>query len=314
MNKNNTKTINPKLSDINFTSNVELLKECSNYLDLITGIEEGVKISLDYYLAITKSDEVDSLTTFYKKLDSEKMTLLNNDFVDFWVRRFESTSDKLKELLKENLNIDDNSFFTELSDSIGLLINSKNLLDDSTLPYFDYNSTIYKQPPNVIPLQLMSKISPTAKEVIDNLSKTNTSFLKYNLKRINLTTNNTNPSTDSTTPHGINLITDINSYLILNRNISLPWFKLIQKYSKIYSYINYLSNIGNKEGYNPRDIEKNKQIIKDLIFSFNIEKIKQSLDLLQRKYINILSYNTVKNTISNDKTESDASTSNLNLS
>ncbi|NBO99784.1 MAG: hypothetical protein EBU90_06610 [Proteobacteria bacterium] len=305
MSKNNTKTINPKLADINYTSNIELLKETSNYLDLITGIEDGVKISLDYYIAITKNDLVKSLSDFYKKLDSEQMPLLSNDFVDFWVNRFKSTTEKIKELIKQEINVDDNSFFTELSDSVGLLLNSKNLLDDATIPYFDYKSTIYKQPPNVIPLQLKNKVSSITKEVINSLSTNNTALLKYNLKRINLTTNNTNPSTDSSSPHGVNLITDINSYIIINRNISLPWFKLIQKYKKIYSYINFLSNIGNQEGYNPRNLETNKQIITDLIFSFNIEKIKQSLDLLQRKYINILSYKTIKNTISNQTTETD---------
>jgi hypothetical protein len=306
MSKNNTKTINPKLADINFASNVDLLKKYSNYLDLITGIENEIKISLDYYVAITKSDQVNSLADFFKNLDENQLPILKNDFVDFWVKRFESISGSLKDAIKNLLNINDNSFFTDLSDSVGLLLNSDNLLDDSTIPFFDYECNIYL-PPNYIPLQLKNKISNTTLEVLNDLSLKNTSLEKYNLKRINLTTDGTNPYTDPTKPHGLNLITDINSMLILSNSLEAPWMLLIQKYQKIYSYINYLSNIGNQVGYNPRDAEKaNKQAIKNLIFSFDIEKIKLSIDLLQRKVINILSYKTIKNTISNIETDNNA--------
>ena len=296
----------PKLTDINFAKNTEFVKKFSNYLDVIGDFEAEVGISLDYYNALVTGDVATSLTKFYKNLNDKKLTILNNDFVDFWVKRFSSTSEPLKQIIYSEVGTDRNSFFTELSDSIGILLNSYNLLDDSTIPFFDYTTSIYGAP-NTIPVQLRNKISPTTLQIANDLSKNATILMRNNLKKINLPVPGVDPSADALTSHGLNLITDLNSFVLINNSLTVPVFNLIKYYSKIYSYIAFLNNIGNKNGYNPRDASEktgtNQQFVADLFFSLDVEKIEQTVDLLQRKFKFIMSYSTIKNTISNSITE-----------
>ena len=299
----------PKLADINFAKNTDFVKKFSNYLDVIGNFTTEIGISLDYYNCLVSGDVTTSLINFYKDINDNKLKILSNDFVNFWVNRFSSTTEPLKQIILEEVGSDKNSFFTELSDSIGILLNSYNLLDDATIPFFDYTTNIYNAP-NTIPVQLRNKISPTTLQVANNLSKSNTILMRNNLKKINLPTPGVDPSADALTSHGLNLITDLNSYVIINNNLAEPIYSLIKYYSNIYSYIAFLNNIGNNDGYNPRDATEktgtNQQYINELFFSLDIEKITQTVDLLQRKFKNIMSYSTIKNTISNSITESTA--------
>jgi len=299
----------PKLADINFAKNTDFVKKFSNYLDVIGNFTTEIGISLDYYNCLVSGDVTTSLINFYKDINDNKLKILSNDFVNFWVNRFSSTTEPLKQIILEEVGSDKNSFFTELSDSIGILLNSYNLLDDATIPFFDYTTNIYNAP-NTIPVQLRNKISPTTLQVANNLSKSNTILMRNNLKKINLPTPGVDPSADALTSHGLNLITDLNSYVIINNNLAEPIYSLIKYYSNIYSYIAFLNNIGNNDGYNPRDATEktgtNQQYINELFFSLDIEKITQTVDLLQRKFKNIMSYSTIKNTISNIITESTA--------
>jgi hypothetical protein len=306
--KNVATTIFPKLADINFAKNTDFVKKFSNYVEVIGGFENEIKLSLDYYNSLVNCDVATSLTQFYKNLNDEQLSVLGNDFVDFWVKRFSSTVEPLKQIITDEVGTDKNSFFTELSDSIGLLLNSQNLLDDATIPYFDYTANIYG-PPNTIPVQLKNKISPTTLEVSNSLSKSNSILMRNNLKKINLITASTDPAKDALTSHGLNLITDLNTFVIINNNLSTQVYAFMNYYKKIYSYIFYLNNIGNNSGYNPRDNTDssgtNQQIITEIFFSLDVEKIKQNVDLLQKKFKNIISYSTIKNTISNTITQSE---------
>jgi hypothetical protein len=296
------KTSLPKLADLNYTESVSMLKQVSNYLNLINGLENEVQISLDYYSALQKTDIVSSLSNFYSNLNSSKMPVLKNDFVDFWVKRFHCTAEPLKSFITGNLKTDSSSFFTELSDSIGILVNSRGLLDDSTIPVTDITTDIYS-PPNIIPVQLKNKISSTTLNVSYALSRYNTELMRQNLKRVYFTSNDANPYAYSTDPHGSNLVSDLNTYIIINNNLQTYYDKLKSSYNRIFSYIEYISNVNNSVGYNPRDISgSNQQIITDLIFSLDVEKFKISVDLLQRKFKSLLSYKTIQNTLSNNTT------------
>ena len=207
------KTILPKLVDINYTQTVDQLKTESNFFDssAVQGLEKETAISLDYYTALQSSDIVASLTDFYKNLN-EKLSTLKNDFIDFWVKRFHLTPEPIKTLISQNLNTNNESFYTELSDSIGLLVNGGALIDDATTPFTDYTTDLYTAP-NTLPVQVRNKISKTSLAVTYDLSRNTTILMRNNLKGINLPTRNTNPYANSTTnpAHGTNLITYINT-------------------------------------------------------------------------------------------------------
>jgi hypothetical protein len=299
------KTIDPKLADINYTTTVDILKKISNYVNLFPQLEKEIQISLDYYTALQNNDVVGSLGDFYSKLNSEKMPILRNDFVDFWVKRYQITAQPLKTLITFNIDTSNQSFFTELSDSIGILVNSNCLLDDSTIPFTDYTTGLYTAP-NVLPVQLRNKVSKTTLEVATDLSEMNTILMRNNLAKINLTTKNVNPYTNPTSnpAHGINLITDIHTFDIIKNNLSTYFDRLKSSYSRIFNYVQYVSNINNINGYNPRDTAAtgtNQQIITDILFGLNVEKFTVSMDILQRKFKYLLSYKTNENTLSNPR-------------
>lgn len=300
------KTILPKLVDINYTQTVDQLKTESNFFEspAVQGLEQQAAISLDYYTALQSSDIIASLTDFYKNLN-DKLSTLKNDFIDFWVKRFQLTPEPIKTLISQNLDINNDSFYTELSDSIGLLVNSGTLIDDTTTPFTDYTTDLYTAP-NTLPVQVRNKISKTSLAVTYDLSRNTTILMRNNLKGINLPTRNTNPYTNPTTnpAHGTNLITDINTYNIIKTNLNSYYTKLNSNFKKIFSYIEYNSNINNFNGYNPRETGivggSNQQLItRDYTFGLMVSRFTQSVDLLLRKTKNLLSYKTNNNTIGN---------------
>jgi len=305
-----TKTINPKLADLNYTQNTEMLKTVSNIFEtFLVGFEKEVQISLDYYSALQKCDTVQALSDFYKKLEQDNLSILRNDFVDFWVKRFQLTAEPLKSELIKNLNLTNSSFFTELSDSIGILVNSACLLDDATIPFTDITTGLYTAP-NTVPVQLRNKISSTTLSVCYDLSKNNTILMNTNLKNIMLTSIDSDPHTTSTSvpAHGMNLITDINTYNIVKTNLDSYFNKLTSYYKRIFTYIQYVSNIKNIDGYNPRKAGAagtNKQLITNIEYIFDIEKFHMTVDLLQRGAKKLLSYKTINNTLSNPITLND---------
>jgi len=300
------KTSLPKIADINYTQTVEQLKSESSFFNTsaTTGLEKETTISLDYYSALQSSDIVTSLSNFYTNLHG-KLSTLKNDFIDFWVKRFQLTPEPLKTLISQNLSIGNDSFYTELSDSIGLLVNSGALIDDATTPFTDYTTGLYTSP-NTIPVQMRNKISSTSLAVSYSLSRDTTILMRNNLKTINIPAKNTNPYTNSTTnpAHGMNLITDINTYNIIKTNLNSYYTKLGNNFKTIFSYIQYNSNINNVNGYNPRETGaisgSNQQLItRDYTFQLNVGKFTQTVDFLLRKVKMLLSYKTNQNTIGN---------------
>jgi hypothetical protein len=303
-----TKTIKPKIADINYTSTVSMLKTASDFLEKYRDIESGVKISLDYYNALQNSDVITSLINFYNDLNNKTLPNLKNEFVDFWVKRFHLTTEQLKIVIQQSIDMSNNSFFTELSDSIGLLVNSSSLLDDATIPITDTTTDIYKIP-NILPVQIRNKISFITYEICCDLSKNNSILMRNNLQRISLTSKDANPYSNSTTnpAHGMNLITDINAFQIISNNLNSYYNTLNTNYQKISSYIKYISNINNLNGYNPRSVGPNigtnlQTIDSYQYFSLQVEKYKTTVDLLLRKKNELLSYKTAANTLANQLT------------
>lgn len=311
------KTLNPEYCFINFTSNYELLKSYSNYIEIIGEFEDQLKISLDYFNAITSNDPVKNLVNFYKNLNNVEFLILDNDFIDFWVKKFNSSVIEIKERVKKDVSPD--SFFNEISDCVGLLMNSNYILDDSTIPFIDpFYSSSFKEPPNVIPVNLKNKLSTRTVNLLKDSSKKTSTLMRLNLKSLFFITENSPPFTDSLSPHQRNLVADSNFYPNINNNLAIFITPLINRYTSLYNYISFYSNIGNKEGYNSQNKDLNKQIIKNLFFNIDVEGTKVKIDLLMKKVKNVLKDATIKFVLSNTKTqESDASnnlTANVNKS
>lgn len=301
MKKTASKTLYPQLCDINYTSSLDLLKNFSDYTEVIKDFDNEIKISFDYYKALVSSDPVKSLSEFYKNLDSKEFKMLENDFVDFWVKRYKNAVQPIID------NVGDSnaqSFFSEISDSIGVLLNSVNRLDDSVIPMLDKNYEIYKAP-SVIPVSLQNKLSKNNSDLLNEMSLKTSKLLRSNLYKLFFVTDGKNPYTDSLSPHSSLLVTDLSFYTNFSNNLYELVFKLAGFYNDIYTYVQYYSNIGNKLGYNPRDTKNNLQKMTDFTFTLNVEDFEIFVDTLQRKYKKVLSDKTIKLTLANEKTSKD---------
>jgi hypothetical protein len=142
------------------------------------------------------------------------------------------------------------------SDSIGVMANTKYMQLDSTLPLIDITQERYGVP---IPFSASSenKISPTTRNIMYNLSKFNTALMRRNLIPVAYgnTTVVANLAVDATLAHGVNLVNDLPTFVKLNSGIGTLFSALIGIISnpRVFQYIGYLSNIGNKSGFNYRD-------------------------------------------------------------
>jgi hypothetical protein len=149
------------------------------------------------------------------------------------------------------------SFFGNVSDSIGTLANSKYLQLDSTLPVFDVDQNYYGVP---IPYSCStdSKISNNTRNVSYNLSRLTTTLMRRNLLNIAYTIPavESNMASDASVAHGLNLINDLPTFV--NINLALP--SLVTslasnfKQPRVFQFIQFISNIGNQIAYNLRDI------------------------------------------------------------
>jgi len=148
-------------------------------------------------------------------------------------------------------------YFSNISDSIGTIVNTKYIQLDSTQPIFDMGQTVYGVP-ITFSASLENKISATTRNVTYALSKNTTALMRRNLLGVSITNTITksNYSADASTPHGLNLINDLPTFIYLNSSLHSLKEALLKNYkqAKLTGIINYLNNIGNSTGINLRDI------------------------------------------------------------
>ena len=149
------------------------------------------------------------------------------------------------------------TFFDSVSDSIGTLTNSKYLQLDSTLPIFDVSQEYYGVP---IPYSCStdSKISNNTRNVAYSLSIHSTALMRRNLLNVaySIPAVQENMAADSTVAHGLNLINDLPTFVTLNGAVASFTETLASNYDqpRVFQFVRFLSNIGNKFSYNLRDI------------------------------------------------------------
>jgi len=300
------KSILPKMADINFSSKLDLLKQDSNYVEIISNIENQINIAVLYYNILQSGDPVTDFAEFYSGLNNKLFDYLDSDFIEFWSKRYDSAIEPVKTLVEEKISTKKN-YYKNISDSIGLLVNSDNKIDDSTAPVYDTTCGIYGAP-NYIPVQLRNKVSPITKQVITDLSTKTSSLMRVNLQNIYFVSPNDYPYQDSTSPHGRNLVTDYNYYVNYTSALKTFYLSLVGYYSKFFEYVRYHNNIGNFTGCNLRDNTTNVQKMNSAAFQLKVEKGKPYVDLLLNELFPARKSKTIKDSISAPLTQNNAYT------
>jgi 3D (Asp-Asp-Asp) domain-containing protein len=260
------------------TASVNELSVAGGKRELHGDLTPQSKTSINYWNAVKSGNPITNLASFYSKLDELEFTKMDNDFIYFWYKKLSSSS----EIIQEEVVLQEKSFLSEPSDSIGILANTRAKFDDSVSPLFDLNCSFGA--PATIPVSLENKLSAAAKSVNEELSTKTSTLMKTNLINIQRTNDSYNIAVDSTQSHGLNLVSDINFYQNFYRNISFLVKELTSEFDRTYEYVCYFSNINDKTGYNPRDyLSCNIQQISKIQFSVNMENVLQDLDVAQKK-------------------------------
>jgi hypothetical protein len=293
------KSVSPELVFNNVANSYEFLTTYTSYVSVVGSLVNEFKAAIDYWRSSAEGDRVNTLANFFIDLDQNRFTSFNSEFIYFWVKKYQNAVDDVKQIVMQNTS-GNKSFFDEMSDSIGLLANTKYLLDTSVIPFFDINCTKYG-PPATYPPSLNNKLSNITKDINSDLSYKTTTLFRTNIIKIQKINEDFSFAVDTTQPHEMNLITDLHHFLI--RTAALPQFitALSRHFGKIYSYVNYFSNINNLTAYNARDVyEKNsvnKQFISNITFKENVEGIYETLDILQKKIKSVRSDLTIKQSL-----------------
>lgn len=288
----NVVTSIPDLADINITNKTTRLSDpnSTSYFAVLPSVTTyEVSAAIQYRNAFKGGTPLNDLIQFYRGVEKEFFTGapgggFSVDSIWYWVRkhmqipeitdfaslgasaasRYTSTSIQSQPSVKSAVSkykTNLNSFFTCVSDSIGLLANSKYHQLDSTQPIFDVAQQFYGVP---IPFSanMENKIGPTARNLIYNLSKHNTAIYRRNLMGVAYynPTYQENLKISSRVAHGQNLVNDIAFFVDFAKKASVgartaALGGIISAYGgKLLQFVNFISNIGNKCAMNLRDI------------------------------------------------------------
>ena len=170
-----------------------------------------------------------------------------------------STANDNSTLTLTDTNTTYKSFFGNVSDSIGMLANSKFIQLDSTQPIFDVTQNYYGVP---IPYSVStdSKLSNNVRNICYNMSQKTTALMRRNLMNVAYTMPAlaSNMASDATVAHGHNLINDVPTFIQLNSSIPDFVASLATNFTnttpRLFQFIQYISNIGNQMAANLRDI------------------------------------------------------------
>lgn len=232
--------------DYNYIINQDIDNKTSNLIDFF------VNIFSTFQCDINQINNTTVITAGKKQLTI--------DFIKFWINKFNTLSDNIKQ------NILDNNIFSinisQISNSIGHLTHLQNILDNNTSPYYDYGNE-YTQLNIPIGSAVYNKLSKNMlKTILTSEYKTNI-ILKHNIKAVQnkkveiieaplIKTGFTYAST----AHGDNLVTDIKTNYFMYSIVNVLNGLLADNLQIMYDLVKQYSDINNTlKKYNIKTLE-----------------------------------------------------------
>jgi len=309
-------TIAPDLSNLDLIDTYDRLVNDTTIRQILPSdtISDGeIQAAIDYRNTFKQGDVITALCNFYSNANSSyfKQADFSLENILYWYQKLKYSNKEITSyrsqvdhygqniltnqipgaaLFAQNTfnsgSFNENSYFDNISDSIGIIANSKYIQLDSTLPVFDVGQQYYGVP---IPYSasIENKMSATARNVAYNLSQKTTTLMRRNLLGIGYTnlTLQQNMNADASTSHGLNLINDLPTFCTINSSLSQLKDKLtsVYKEAKLFGFIQYLSNIGNETAMNLRDIFPISPSDKDFVVITSEENAQASQAIAQQE-------------------------------
>jgi len=252
-------------------------------------LKKQLDLSMEYWKAKKSSDPINNLAKFFNGLNS-KLTGVNNDFVFYWYKKLQAQPDDVK----MQVQIDENSLLAEPSDTVGHLTNTLSQFSEYVSPVFDVQ--LDYGPPQTIPTSVQNKLPQSTLDLSYDLSSANAQLMKTNQVSVQKVNDTYKIDTDSTQPHGLNLVTDIPSYQKSYNAQGGSLECLSNKFGQErFEYLNYFSSMNDNPAYNPTNTSfNNLQSMPNISYLMNVENTTQSVDILKKKTVHSINYRTIK--------------------
>jgi len=206
---------------------------------------------LDTWVEIPENDVSQNVENIIDKLSTDfGASTMNDEFLVYWYERYRKAHHLVKQEYKKLITDETADFFTEFSDSIGLLGRMFEYADNTVIPYFDVSHTILKTVggasviPSAVPPNVQDKLTDDAKVNILESSKKVSTHYRIHMSRV----------LDShSTPleaHGENLMTDHMHWVRMSQSITIVDEIVADTLGAIYKILSY-----NRVAQNERKIK-----------------------------------------------------------
>jgi hypothetical protein len=264
-----------------YQKSTNLLSAVGNYL---AELQENIKFNK----SLVTTNMLSSYGVLYNELNATDFTVpnytasngsvseagtksLDNSFKLFFIEKYLSLSKQYRS--KIDAIITNNQYFTNFSDDIGYIADTRSIMDNNVNPYFDVFNQQNLLAQNV-PSTINTKISRGEKIMLQTFSYYTDTLLKLNL--IGLQTGNINDNT-AATAHGTNLITDILYYKRAQANQQFFLTSIQVILGDISNFILFFKDI------NPRDQDPERTAILSRYTITNLEGLQIKVDVLKNK-------------------------------
>lgn len=251
-----------------------------------TGLVEyqaiNTKTSTTRWIAV----EADVLNTVKQKTSQLSSSFgieqMPDEFALYWIEKFQTTHSAVKDAYRQLITDPTQDFFTDFSDSMGILTRISDNIDSTILPLTDPEMDRLGLIPRPYAAILDDKITDNTKLAIFDMSKKNSVLFRNNLFKL------LNVNTTNTLPHGENLVTDE------------LYYKRMQSLSdELNGYVSdALGKVSNMLFTLRTLVNTNQQATVDIAYTEAIEESLVQVDLLKNKVQQIPAQRTTVSALS----------------
>tara|TARA_R110000787_G_scaffold100723_5_gene205819 strand:+ start:3453 stop:4361 length:909 start_codon:yes stop_codon:yes gene_type:complete len=206
------KTALPDIIHNNLANDVDCLKEITNLTKLAEEYADELEIAYRYNEVLNDADPIQAKAKFFAELN-EGITVngkvislddLHDEFVLYWIKKFRLSHEEVKKKFsKISTILDENDYFKDISDSIGLLTRVEESICDSDVQFYDTTySNIEISEPFTIGISNNDKLDFETQLTIKEMSWAANGLFRQNMSKMIQT------AAVADVAHGENLVTD----------------------------------------------------------------------------------------------------------